>query len=413
MGTVGLTSITLLVLLVLALLGAMAAAVLLSPRVRGPRPVRIAQRLGMVVAAQLAALLVIGLVINDSMGFFVSWADLLGGHTGAAITGGGFDAASARGAAQAVENAFGTVAESGTNGVLLSSRVEGRVSKVSARMLLWLPPQYTQPAWASYRFPVVELYPGYPGSPESWVKGLHIEQVMAQAILSGLARPFVAVIPTTTVTPPRDTNCEDVVGGPKVDTFLSTDVPRAVMSGFRVRRDRAGWAGMGLSEGGYCAAILAMRHPDRYSAAVSLSGAFWFPPKGRHDIFGGSARLRSLASPVWRAKHLRPPAVSLLLTATRSERTEYAELRALAAAARPPLRVATMVLPKGGHNPWVWGAELPAAIQWLAAHFDGVTFVAKPPKHLPRQAFLPFCATHHCMPATSKASPRPAPTASR
>lgn len=405
----GLTSNTLLVLLGFLLLASMAGAVLLSPRVRGPRPVRIAQRLGMVVTAQLAALLVIGLVINDSMGFFVSWSDLLGGHSGAAITGGGFDAANPRGASQAVENAFGTVAESGTNGVLLSSRVVGKVSKVSARMLLWLPPQYSQPAWASYRVPVVELYPGYPGNPESWVKGLHIEQVMAQAILSGLARPFVAVIPTTTVTPPRDTNCEDVVRGPKVDTFLSTDVPRAVMSGFRVRRDRGGWAGMGLSEGGYCATILAMRHPNRYSAGVSLSGAFWFPPKGKHDIFGGSARLRDLASPVWRERHLRIPPVSLLLTATRSERTEYAELRDIAAAARPPLRVATMVLPKGGHNPWVWGAELPAAFEWLAAHFDGVTFVARPPTHLPRQAFLPFCQTHRCRPPTTKASPRPAP----
>ena len=112
---------------------------------------------------------------------------------------------------------------------------------------------------------------------------------------------------------------------------------------------------------------------------------------------------------MWRERHLRIPPISLLLTATRSERTEYAELRDVAAAARPPLRVATMVLPKGGHNPWVWGAELPAAFEWLAAHFDGVTFVARPPTHLPRQAFLPFCQTHRCRPPTAKASPRPAP----
>ena len=50
--------------------------VVLWNRVRGPRAVRGAARLGLLVAAQLAALAFAGLAVNDYGGFYDTWTEL-------------------------------------------------------------------------------------------------------------------------------------------------------------------------------------------------------------------------------------------------------------------------------------------------------------------------------------------------
>ena len=79
----------------------------------------------------------------------------------------------------------------------------------------------------------------------------------------------------------------------------------AVTAQFRVRTDRAGWAILGTSTGGFCAANLAMRHPDRYAAAASLSGYFTaITDRTTGDLYRGDQKLRNENSPLWRLKNL-------------------------------------------------------------------------------------------------------------
>jgi S-formylglutathione hydrolase FrmB len=61
-------------------------------------------------------------------------------------------------------------------------------------------------------------------------------------------------------------------GGAAYWTFISEELPQIVQSFFKVSNDREKTFVAGLSMGGYGAFKLALRHPERYAAAASLSG---------------------------------------------------------------------------------------------------------------------------------------------
>jgi len=56
--------------------------------------------------------------------------------------------------------------------------------------------------------------------------------------------------------------------------WLAQDVPNWVTHTFRVQTDRASWATIGNSTGGWCAAMVAMLHPAQYAAAIVMGGYF-------------------------------------------------------------------------------------------------------------------------------------------
>src|SRR5690349_11026312 len=88
------------------------------------------------------------------------------------------------------------------------------------------------------------------------------------------------------VTPPRDTECTDVPGGPRAETWLTTDA--------------TGWSVMGWSTGGFCAAKLLLRHPTLFHAAVGIGGYYDAETdKSTGNLFGNDPRLRRLNSPLW------------------------------------------------------------------------------------------------------------------
>ncbi|MEV7629742.1 alpha/beta hydrolase-fold protein [Actinoplanes sp. NPDC089786] len=66
-------------------------------------------------------------------------------------------------------------------------------------------------------------------------------------------------------------------------TFLSEELPRAVENLFRVSTDRADTFVAGLSMGGYGALKWALRQPERFAAAASLSGALDLARIQEHD----------------------------------------------------------------------------------------------------------------------------------
>src|SRR5436853_209491 len=75
----------LLVLLVLVAVTAPADVVVAWSRVRGPRAVRIGTRLALVATAQLTALAVGLVALNDYGQFFTSWSELLGTGPSASV----------------------------------------------------------------------------------------------------------------------------------------------------------------------------------------------------------------------------------------------------------------------------------------------------------------------------------------
>jgi S-formylglutathione hydrolase FrmB len=177
----------------------------------------------------------------------------------------------------------------------------------------------------------------------------------------------VAVVPTQNYLPGlHDGECINAVNGPQVETTLTVNVRRVLERDLRVDRDRAGWAAMGYSTGGFCALNIVIRHPTTYIAAVSLSGYDRPYVDGTTGhLFGHSVAAEHANDPLWRIQHGAPP-VSLLLAASRHDKTPWHQATELAAAVRSPTHVSVLLIRRGAHNLPTWRAMEPAAFDWLS-----------------------------------------------
>jgi enterochelin esterase-like enzyme len=247
-----------------------------------------------------------------------------------------------------------------TGGTVITVRVDGRASGMNLPMYVYLPPGYDQGRLR--RYPVIEAAHGYPGSPRAWIRRLDIQAYLNREITAGRMAPTVVLLPYQTPDQLRDTECTDLVGGPRAETYLTRDVPAYAKAHLRVRTDRAGWALIGYSAGGYCATNLLLRHPAEYAAAASLSGY------GEPGIAVGDHTENTTNNDDWRLIHLPQPPVALYLAWAEDDPHSRREALRLARLARPPLAVTTAVVARGGHSGAAWRTMEAPAFDWLSAH---------------------------------------------
>jgi enterochelin esterase-like enzyme len=370
----------LLVTLGLATVLATVLALVLWSRVRGPAPARVAQRLVLVVAGQLAAVLLVAAALNDYGYFYGSWSELLGTTASAAavVHAGvnpparhhdGLPPSATRDASLAGVDSWSTPAQWATRGRVETLTLSGAHSGLSEPAAVYLPPQYFQRAYARTVFPGVEVFTGYPGATRALVSRMKYPDVLLSQIDAHRARPMVLVMMRPTVVPPRDTECSDVPGGPQTLTYFGEDVPRTVSQDLRVAP--VGWGAMGDSTGGYCAAKLLLTHSSVFTTGAALSGYYHTLKDGTTgDLWGGSPVVRDLNDPEWLVRHEPEPPVSLFATIGTGEigGTGLRDTRRFVALVHAPMSVTTVVVPGGGHNFASWSALMPRALDFLSAH---------------------------------------------
>jgi enterochelin esterase-like enzyme len=360
---VGLTSPATLVVSALLAIAAPVACLLMWNRL-GRRPwLRVSARATLLLLCQASAVLLVGLLVNNEYAFYTSWSELFGKPT--------LTSSEALVPSRRVDRVYAhqlRAAFRRGKGVVIPWVIPGRSSGLPALpAFVYLPAAYGNPAARATLFPVVELLDGVPGTPRTWLGPLRLKSILDARIASGQSLPFIAVMPTQNVELPRDTQCVNVVGGPKVDTYLTEDVHQSVIAGLRASPGQSGWALMGYSTGGYCAVNLAMRHPDLFSAAVSLSG--YAQPATDHsvgDLFGHSVAVRNHNTPLWEAAHWGRDNLSVLAIASRRDGPSFRDTVRLAAEVHAPLRMSTILLGAGGHNAGLWTAMEPVAFNWLS-----------------------------------------------
>ncbi|MFE7712774.1 alpha/beta hydrolase [Streptomyces sp. NPDC057486] len=357
---------------------ALAAVTVLLPlllwsRVRGPALMRGALRLMMVVLAQASAVLTVFVMVNNTNGLYDSWADLLGtGHHVVAAPDLGRDGLGdhkRRANEPKVVQDFSPVHDARMGRGVRVTRLNGRVSGVRGEVYVWLPPQYNQPASRHRRFPVVELLGGFPGSAKAWFSGLRVQSQLEAGMRSGQIAPFILVEPRTNLLAGQDTGCANVPGVVDAESWLSVDVRQMVIDTFRAQRRAGGWAVAGYSAGAHCAVKMALAHPDRYRAAVGLSG-YNDPAAERVSLTGGDPELRRVNNPLWILRHATvPPRVALYLSGRRND--GYRDGLALRRAAAPPTRV-VVVETRGPHTIAVWKRQVPQVFRWLTAELSSL-----------------------------------------
>jgi S-formylglutathione hydrolase FrmB len=370
---VPLTSTAFFVVCVLGAVALPVATLVLWSRTRGPAGLQWAQRLGLIVLCQVAALALVGTAVNNYFFFYSSWSDLLGTSHPGTISSLGAAPGAVPATFTAERRAIVRARKAGNQlpggGVVLNQTFVGPQTGLRTPALVYLPPQYFEAQYAHTKFPVALLFPGYPGNPPIYFTQLPVDRIMQTEVAAGRANPFVVVVVKETPLAPRDTECANVPNGPQVETFLSQEVRDQVKKVLRVRTDRQGWAMMGSSTGGFCAVKMVMQHPDEYGSAVGLSGYYHaLLDNTTGALYGGSQSLRHQNDILWRLAHLPAPAVSVLATISEQERT-YPQTVALMKAAKPPLQLSTIVSPTGGHNPHTYGAVMPQAVDWLSKQF--------------------------------------------
>ncbi|MEV1063765.1 alpha/beta hydrolase-fold protein [Streptomyces sp. NPDC050263] len=358
---------------------AVALPLLAWSRLRGPRILRAAARVLMLMFAQGTAIALVFVMVNNANNLYDTWDDLLGTGThvqqaadlGADGTGG-----IALDRLPKVIQKFTQVEGSAMQaaGGVRVTQLKGRVSGVNAEVYVWLPPQYDEPAYAHRAFPVVELLPGYPGSAKSWYSTLHVHEQLAPLMREGKVAPFILVAPRTNLLPGIDTGCANVPGTVNADSWLSIDVPNMVKDNFRAQPAPRGWAVAGYSAGAHCAAKLAVAHPDRYRAAVSLSG-YSDPMDQPNSLAAQDPALRRANNPyLLLRKAAVPPPVALYLSGQPHDGYEAA--LALRQEAKAPTTVHVVFIPSsaGGHVMALWRPQVVPAFSWLTTQLDEQRF---------------------------------------
>ena len=247
-------------------------------------------------------------------------------------------------------------------GQLLTYAVQGASTHLVAPVTVWLPPDYAAQVASGHRLPVVEAFSGYPGSTLQWFHPMALPTIFEEQVAAHRLRDAVVVSPSTEIPPGTDTECVDGgPGAPQVERFLTVDVPTWVRQHFAVVPRRTSWATLGLSAGGWCAAMAALRPPAQYGAAVVMGG--YFAP----DFSAGYRPLtpRSAAQHgydlVRLERRLRPP-VALWVETSRNDRLSYPSTAAFLHAATSPTSVRATVLLDGGHRISLWRPMLGSAL---------------------------------------------------
>ncbi|MFF8831687.1 alpha/beta hydrolase [Streptomyces sp. NPDC015131] len=368
----GLTSNKVLALAVLVAVALFAVTVWRWPRLARGGPRAVLGRIGLLLATQLALFASVGLAANNYFLFYGSWADLLGREQEMGVvvdhSAGGRDITVV--GRQKPEGVPGG-GRPAVGGQIQKVVVSGERSGIDSPAYVYLPPEYFQPAYARRTFPAAVVLTGYPGTAENLLKGLKYPRTAHEQAARGRMQPMVLVMLRPTVAPPRDTECVDVPGGPRTETFFAEDLPRAVSGTYRVGTAARNWGIIGNSTGGYCALKIALHHPGRYAAGAGLS-AYYKAAEDvtTGDLFHGDRRLRERADLLWSLDHLPQGRSSFLVTTSRRGEGNLAGTRSFVAKVKAPARVSSITLDSGGHNFTTWNREIPPALAWLSGRLS-------------------------------------------
>ncbi|MFD9133734.1 alpha/beta hydrolase [Streptomyces bottropensis] len=371
----GLTSDNVLVLAVLSAVVLFAGTVWLWPRLARHGWRAVGGRIAVLLATQAALFASVGLVANQAFGFYASWADLLGRESGQGVVV-DHDGADTGGPLRVVDTQplNGTGGERPqVGGQIQKVEIVGRTTRIATPAYVYLPPEYFQARYRSRTFPAAVVLTGYPGTAEALVQGLHYPRTARGLAREGTAQPMILIMLRPTVAPPRDTECVDVPGGPRTESFFARDLPDAVGHHYRVGKRPGSWGIVGDSTGGYCALKLAMHHPRVYAAGAGLSPYYKAPSDPTTgDLFHGDKTLRNEADLFWYLAHRPAPDTSLLVTSSKQGETNYKDtLKFIESVEEKKLtRISSIILDSGGHNFNTWRREIPATLQWLSGRLS-------------------------------------------
>jgi enterochelin esterase-like enzyme len=352
----------------------------------------------MIGVSQIMAILLFGVLVNNYYDLYASWDDLLGDtgspgviiHDNKVVADGtptpGADLPGGSGPGGQAEGGRGSTvpavprnrppgpaqnfAKYGDDALVTS--FTGPKSGLGGQndVMVWLPPQYNDPAFARHGFPVLTLYAGGQSAGyNTWTDNqLPIQKIDTELSKAGKAHPFILIMPVQNLNSAESKalECSDIPGQPKMGTWMAEDIPDFVRANFRTVKGRDGWGLMGASTGAFCSAKLALQHPDVFKAAVPIDG--YFNPDS--PLWQGHEQERLANSPGQLVSQGKAD-VRMLATAGGANAYETGLVKAWVKKAVPPLTVDYYEQPGGKHLTTDFKKMIPDALQWLSKNLAG------------------------------------------
>ena len=339
-----------------------------------------------VLAACLAFLpaMVFGIAaVNKFYDYYQTWGGMINDLTGQGASSIPRYAAAGTGTNKQFDKNIGRVtsqAEDAQVGYLFQTSVAGVHSHITRDVYVYLPPQYFQKPFRHYKFPVIELLHGSPGNPQAWVEVMAVIPTYLSLLASHPKDAAVLVMPDTDGGRQYELQCLNNPGGIQDMTFIARDVPEVIARIARVQPPGRAWGVAGYSEGGYCAANIALQNPNRYGAAGVLSGYFapvrsqvpaGNKPGGRPlkvNVFLGHPDLQFVNTP--RAYVTSVPINEVLpafwLAAGAQDKADVIAAENFRQLLQTRVaNVPFMLVPDGGHQGSVWRAALGPMLRWM------------------------------------------------
>jgi len=273
---------------------------------------------------------------------------------------------------QTIEDVATQLANAPKEGHVYPLAIPGTKSHFNAREgWIYIPPA----AYTAQRLslPVVVLLGGIPGGPKDWIAAGG-----ADTILDAFASKHHGVTPIVVGadslgTPFNDTECVDSPRG-NAETYLTQDLPAYIRAQFDVSSNPAKWAIGGLSDGGMCGAMLALRHPDTYRYFLDFGGSLGpsinnSKVKTISTLFAGSETAWQDHQIDYILAHLNPQTSQVggyFTVGDSDSRQSIAEANGLyQSAIKGRLNTVFRSLP-GHHTFDVWKLSLTLALPWLS-----------------------------------------------
>jgi enterochelin esterase-like enzyme len=258
-------------------------------------------------------------------------------------------------------------------GYTLHVAIPGKLSHLTRQVYIYLPPQYFDKKYANYRFPVIELINGQPGLAQDWINVVGIQQTLGQLVKQGQASPAVLVMPDANGGNSVSLQCLNQVRGPQDLTYLAQDVPDAVAHLLRVMPPSNAWGVAGYSEGGFCAANMALRYPDRYGYAATMSGYFipydnkFGNPLKTVSPFGNDNALRVQNTPLDEVRTVAAGASlpQFWLGAGQGSGVDISNAEYFAQLLQLHEADVPLVIMGGGHRMGTWRTLVPPMLSWM------------------------------------------------
>ena len=331
-------------------------------------------RFSTIFLIQALALTSMGITINRSGEFYSSWSDLFGAQ-------GQYQkiALSPTDLAQISVEEIHSAKKTNGGSLIFRKVIKGAASGIANVVYVVASPKVAKSLESSAHsignsYQVVELFPGTPGVPQTWIGTLDGITTMEDLENNGKIPPTIAVIPAINVQPGHDTECLDFAFGAHVETWVTKDMKTFMQTFMGI--DNRLWSSFGYSTGGWCAAEVAVLHQDQYSEGVSLAGYF----KPLLSV-GLSKREKSyLNSKYDLISHLKqgPRNTKLMIIASLKDRFANSSAQKFMQSANALIPIKYIPIPSGGHNIKVWKPFIASGFLWISGANNLQTAVIQP-----------------------------------